>query len=86
MLKFILYALLAWFLYNLVFRFIIPLYKASRQMKKQFRQMHEQFRQAAEGRQGQQHGEEGSYMPKPGATSPPKGDYLEFEEITDDAS
>ena len=41
-LRVLLYALLIWFLYNLVFHFIIPVYKTTRQVKKKFREMHDQ--------------------------------------------
>jgi len=80
MFKIILYILLAWFLYNLVFRFIIPVYRASRQMRKQFREVQEQFQQAAR----QQH-QSAQSAPHPQSSSRPapqsQGDYIEFEEI-----
>lgn len=80
MFKIILYILLAWFLYNLVFRFIIPVYRASRQMRKQFREVQEQFQQAAR----QQH-QPAQAAPHQQAASQPaaksQGDYIEFEEI-----
>lgn len=76
--KIILYALLIWFLYNLVFRFIVPIYRASRQMKRQFNQVREkmeeeQRRQQAASSQGFQE----SQKPK----APPAGDYIDFEEV-----
>lgn len=78
--KIILYALLIWFLYNLVFRFIIPIYRASRQMKGQFRQMRERMEEQQRQQQQQSSPADGfqqSQRPK----APPGGDYIDFEEI-----
>ena len=76
MLAFILYALLGWFLFNLIFRIIIPVYRTTRKMKKKFREMHEQMQQ-------EQMKEEGfsqqSNPQKASATT--AGDYIDFEEI-----
>jgi hypothetical protein len=83
----ILYGLLIWFLYNLVFRFIIPVYRASRRMKQQFSQMQEQMRQ---GMNPNQHTAASAAAASAGATpgSTPrqerkasKDDYLDFEEV-----
>lgn len=82
MFKVLLYILLAWFLYNLIFRFIIPVYRASRQMRQQFHQVQEQFQEAA-ARQQQQAAQ--TAQRQPGGSSRPapqkEGDYIEFEEI-----
>lgn len=71
----ILYILLAWFLYNLVFKFIIPVYRASKKMKQQFREMQEKMQQ--------QQGGQASHAQQPKTNSGPKpaGDYIDFEEI-----
>lgn len=82
MLKVILYALLAWFLYNLVFKFIIPIYRASRTMKKQFAQMQQQFQQQQDTHQTVNQG--GFTQTKTPQSPPPQkhsDDYIEFEEI-----
>lgn len=79
MLKVILYGLLIWFLYNLVFRFIIPVYKTTRQMKKKFREMQDRV-------QDQMNQQQNDYTTqtrpsqKPTEKSP-KEDYIDFEEI-----
>jgi hypothetical protein len=77
MIRYMLYALLAWFLYKLVFGFIIPVYKTTRQMKKKFREMHEQAQQEQMKQQG--------FHTQPGAPQPssksPSGDYIDFEEV-----
>ena len=71
----ILYALLAWFLYQFIFKLVIPVYRASRKIKKGFREMqekmNEQYRQ-------QQKPEPRQPGPTPKA---PVGDYLDFEEV-----
>jgi hypothetical protein len=82
MLKILLYGLLIWFLYNLVFRFIIPVYRTSKQMKQKFREMHEQMQnQATAAGQQQQPQQKGSPIPKSSAASKPTGDYIDFEEV-----
>jgi hypothetical protein len=77
MIRYILYALIAWFLYNFIFRFIIPVYKTSRQMKQKFREMHQQMQDQAAGHQ--------NYTPNPPSekvsSSKPGGDYIDFEEV-----
>ena len=71
MLRLILYALLIWFLYNLVFRFIIPVYRATRQMKEKFKKMHDRMQ------------EEQRQAPAGSNSSPAtrSEDYIDFEEI-----
>jgi hypothetical protein len=75
MITYLLYALLAWFLYKLIFGFIIPVYMATRQMKKKFREMHNQMQQEQVKPQG--FGQQQN-QPKPPARP---GDYIDFEEI-----
>ena len=78
MLKVLLYGLLAWFLYNLVFRFIIPVYKTTRQMKQKFREMQTQMQEQMNQQQdftAQQPSSEKSGSKKT------KEDYIDFEEI-----
>jgi hypothetical protein len=77
MVTFLLYALLAWFLYKLIFSFIIPVYMTTRQLKKKFREMHASMQEEQAGKQG---------FNRPsaqGGSSPasPSGDYIDFEEI-----
>ncbi|MBL7743477.1 MAG: hypothetical protein JNN00_08410 [Chitinophagaceae bacterium] len=76
--RILLYGLLAWFLYKLVFGFIIPVYRTTRQMKKKFREMQERMQEEQLKQQG--------FGPQPtqaGSTSSkvPSGDYIDFEEI-----
>ena len=78
MLKVLLYGLLAWFLYNLIFRFIIPVYKTTRQMKQKFREMQTQMQDQMNQQQDfttQTQSAEKSTAKKT------KEDYIDFEEI-----
>lgn len=77
MVKWLLYGLLAWFFYNLVFRFIIPVYKTSRQLKKKFSEMQTGMQDAMNT---QQPGDRAASSKKE-ATKKPKEDYIDFEEI-----
>ena len=71
----ILYALLAWFLYQFIFKLVIPVYKASRKIRKGFREMQEKMNE--QYRQQQQ-----PEPQQPTRTSKaPAGDYLDFEEV-----
>jgi len=77
MIRYLLFALLIWFLYNLIFRFIVPVYKTSRQMKKKFSEMHQQM----QDRMNQQQGFADDTSVKKSASQKPGGDYIDFEEI-----
>ena len=72
------YAFLAYLLFRLVFNFIIPIYRTTKQVKKGFRDMQEQMRQHSNP-QGQQ--SQDTQPKKPGATK--VGDYIDFEEVKD---
>jgi len=76
MLNFILYGLLIWFLYNLIFKFIIPVYRTTRQVKQRFREMQQNMQEQVNPK---------AASPNPGQTTKSKnttsGDYIEFEEI-----
>jgi hypothetical protein len=72
------YAFLAYLLYRLVFNFIIPIYRTTRQVKKSFRDMQDQMRQHSEPR---------AQQPKntqyKNSTAGKAGDYIDFEEVKD---
>ncbi|MBL7738147.1 MAG: hypothetical protein JNK14_02940 [Chitinophagaceae bacterium] len=76
--RILLYGLLAWFLYKLVFGFIIPVYRTTRQMKKKFREMHERMQEEQTKQQGFH--PEGK-QPDQASIKVPSGDYIDFEEI-----
>lgn len=75
------YGLLIWFLYNLIFRFILPVYRTSRQVKQQFRQMQEAMQNQARQQQGQQPAPSASSAQPKKQSQKPGGDYIDFEEI-----
>jgi hypothetical protein len=77
MMRFLLYALLFWFLYKLIFDFIIPVYRTTRMMKKKFGEMHNQMKE-------QQMKQPGFNQPSAESKTPsktPEGDYIDFEEV-----
>jgi hypothetical protein len=76
--NFILIAILAYFGYIFLFRFVIPLYIASRKIKKGFREMHSRMQE----QMNQQQAAKPEPPPKTQkGPSPSKGDYIEFEEL-----
>ncbi|MBS1620348.1 MAG: hypothetical protein JST10_13950 [Bacteroidetes bacterium] len=76
-LRLLLYAFLIYLLYKIVFNFIIPVYKTSRQIKKGFRDVHQ--------RMSEQMNSKKQYpaSPEPKAANPKSKaeDYIDFEEI-----
>ena len=75
------YAFLVYLLYRLVFNFIIPIYRTTRQVKKSFRSMQEQMRQNSDPFGQQQAQGNQSQNKKPGTSK--VGDYIDFEEVKD---
>jgi hypothetical protein len=69
------YGFLAYLLYRLVFHFIIPIYRTTKQVKKSFRNMQEQMRQHTNPQDQQP----GNSQQKQGSTK--VGDYIDFEEV-----
>ena len=77
MLRYLFYAFLIYLAYRLVFNFIIPIYKTTRQVKKQFREMHSHMQDNMSQQQPYQ-------QPASPATENKKqqaGDYIDFEEL-----
>ena len=77
MLRFLLYAFLIYLAYRLVFHFIIPVYKTTRQVKKQFREMHIRM----EDQMNQYQANQQSPTPQPENKKEQVGDYIDFEEL-----
>ena len=77
MIRILLYALLIWFLYQLIFRFIVPVYKTTRQVKQKFREMHQHM----QDQMNQQQDHTPKTPSQNTASSKPAGDYIDFEEI-----
>jgi thiosulfate reductase cytochrome b subunit len=76
MLKLLFYIFLGWLLYKLVFDFFIPVYRGTKQVRRQVRDMQDAMRQQHEQQQQQQ------APPRPAEPiKRDKGDYIDFEEI-----
>lgn len=82
-LKYFLWALLAYFLYRFIFNFIIPVFRASRDIKKQVNEFKSRMQEQQSGYQqadfNQASANAHSHTAKP--TSSKEGDYIEFEEM-----
>jgi hypothetical protein len=75
--RYILYAFLIYLAYRLIFHFIIPIYKTTRQVKKQFREMHTRMQDHMNQQANQQ-------QPQPQPEKKKEqvgGDYIDFEEL-----
>jgi hypothetical protein len=73
-----LFAIVGYILYKLVFDFIVPVSKATRQFRRQFRNM----RDSGQGNPFQrQYAREDSSKQPPRPKQHPKEDYIDFEEI-----
>ena len=77
MLRYLFYAFLIYLAYRLVFHFIIPIYKTTKQVKKQFREMHSQM----EDHINQQGVNQQTMPPKQEDKKAQAGDYIDFEEV-----
>ncbi|AHF17965.1 DUF4834 domain-containing protein [Niabella soli] len=80
MVRILLYALFFYFLYNFIVKVAFPVYKTTKQVKKQFSDMKQQFQQQ------EQPNTAGSGQPaaNPSAAhkKEPAGEYIDFEEVT----
>ncbi len=75
--KYVLFALLAYILYNLVFKFIIPVYQASQKLKKGFGEMQEKMQEHMKQQQSQpNNATQAAQEPKVKA-----GEYIDYEEV-----
>lgn len=74
--KYLLFALLVYIVYQFIFKLVLPVYQASRKIKKGFMEMNNRM---------QEHQQQQGYTPQPTSTQQePKtkaGDYIDFEEI-----
>ena len=77
MLRYLFYAFLIYLSYRLVFHFIIPIYKTTKQVKKQFREMHSRM----EDQVNQQQANQQTAGPQPENKKEVSGDYIDFEEV-----
>ena len=77
--RILLYSFLIYLLYKLVFKFIIPVFKTTRKIKKDFKEMQSRMNLFMNNQQ-----EEKKQQTPPGEPSTTKrkpGDYIDFEEI-----
>ena len=80
MLRYFLLFVALYVAYKLVFDLIIPVFRASRQVHRQFRSMNEQMQQQARSAQNDWEGGQGPQKTT-AAPKPEAGDYIDFEEI-----
>ena len=75
--KCVLFAILAYILYQFIFKLVIPVYLASQKIKKGFREMQSRMQEQMQQQQG--------FTPQPSApdssSQSKAGDYIEFEEV-----
>ena len=77
--KYVLFALLAYILYQIIFKFVIPIYLASKKIKKGFGEMQERMQEHMRQQQAQANqASQPQQEPKVKA-----GEYIEFEELKD---
>jgi hypothetical protein len=79
MMKYVLYAILAYILYQFIFKLVIPVYTTTKKVKKGFREM--QSRMEEQMRQQQGYNPEPSPAPAEPKPKTKAGDYIEFEEL-----
>jgi hypothetical protein len=71
--KYVLFAILIYVLYQFIFKLVIPVYQTTRKIKKGFREMNSRMNQ-----QGQPASPSSSQHSGPKAKA---GDYIDFEEV-----
>lgn len=84
MLRYLFYAFLIYLAYQLVFHLIIPLYKTTRHVKKQFREMHERMQDHVNQQQPHQQTSPKESLrttPHPENKKEQVGDYIDFEDV-----
>lgn len=75
--KIILWGLLIYFLYNLIFKIVVPASKVASQMKDKVREMQQQQEEAHKKFEQQQY----QQQPPKATEAKQNGDYIEFEEV-----
>lgn len=68
-------------LYKLIFDFIIPVTKTTKQVKKQFSDMNARMQETMRQQQAQQQTNQYNNAPKAAPSSKRDDDYIEFEEV-----
>lgn len=75
--RILLYLFLAYLLYKIVFGFIIPVYKTTRQVKKGLREMQQRMSEQMNAQENYST----QSAPQPSSQKEKKEDYIDFEEI-----
>ncbi|MFL5739037.1 MAG: hypothetical protein ACJ75B_02380 [Flavisolibacter sp.] len=75
-LSFLFYVFVFYLGYKLLFEFILPLVRTTRQVRRGFRDMNQRMRQHTEGFQNRSETKQ-----KPAESSKSTGDYIDFEEV-----
>ena len=78
MLRYLFFAFLIYLAYRLVFHLIIPIYKTTKQVKKQFREMHDRME---DHMTQQQQANPQTSTSQPENRKQQAGDYIDFEEL-----
>ena len=83
MLRYLFFAFLIYLAYRLVFHFIIPIYKTTRQVKKQFREMHSRMEDHMNQQSSYAKTSEDKQPVNANASTKKEqaGDYIDFEEL-----
>jgi len=80
--KYVLMAIGLYILYQFIFKLVIPVFIASRKIKKGFREMQSRMQEQMQQQQQQQ---QSGYTQQPETSQPDSkfksGDYIEFEEV-----
>ena len=76
-LRYLFYAFLIYLAYRVVFHLIIPIYKTTKQVKKQFREMNSQMQDHINQQQANQR----PTSPQPEIKKEQAGDYIDYEEV-----
>ena len=75
--KYVLYAILVIIAYQFIFKLVIPVFIASRKIKKGFREMHNRMQEE----QMSQANNPANSQNKPSPASEKAGEYIDFEEV-----
>jgi hypothetical protein len=78
MFRILLYIFLIYLLYQFIFKFIIPVYKTTQQVKKGFREMHDRMNDFANGQQQPSSQQKQSSN---NSAEESAGEYIDFEEV-----
>ena len=84
--KYVLYAILAYILYQFIFKLVIPVYTTTKKVKKGFREMSDRMNHSdGRSRMEEQMRQQQGYNPEPFPSEEPSkkkgGDYIDFEEV-----